>query len=126
MVVMWFFFGIVLALLMFRDKTVGVDVNEYIANFKNLLGISFENFFERFEDEYGYYILVKIIGILTKSEQLFLAIIGVICVIPVAALYEKNSENAMFTISIFYALTVSVSILASTSFLQRCAAEITN
>lgn len=100
-VVLLFFFGILLAILMLRHETVGVDTKNYLGKFKQASSFSFKELFEFYEEEQGYYLLNKIISIFSKNKQIFLAIIAIISLVPVAHLYMKNSENAMLTIATF-------------------------
>ncbi len=111
-VVLLFFFGILLAILMVRHENVGVDIKNYLGMFKQASSFSFKEIFEFYEDEYGYYLLNKLISIFTDNKQIFLAIIAVISIIPLALLYIKNSENAMLTIAIFL-ITSNFAILFS-------------
>lgn len=99
--VIWFFFGIVLFMLSLRGEKVGSDTPVYLYHFEKISRFSIEQIFEQYENEYGYYLLNKAISFFTKNNQIFLAIIAIICVAPVAHLYAKNSENAMLTIAIF-------------------------
>ena len=100
-VVLLFFFGILLAILALRHETVGVDIKNYLGMFNKASSLSFKELFEFYEEEQGYYLLNKIISVFTMDKQIFLAIIAIISLVPVARLYIKNSENAMLTISIF-------------------------
>lgn len=99
--VIWFFFGIVLIMLSLRGERVGSDTPVYLGHFERISRFSFKEVFENYENEQGYYLLNKVISIFTKNKQIFLTIIALICVIPVAVLYGKNSENAMMTIAVF-------------------------
>lgn len=111
-VVLLFFFGILLAILALRHETVGVDIKNYLGMFNKASSLSFKELFEFYEEEQGYYLLNKIISVFTMDKQIFLAIIAIISLVPVARLYIKNSENAMLTISIFL-ITSNFGILFS-------------
>ena len=100
-VVLLFFFGILLAILILRHETVGTDIKNYLGMFKQASSLSFKELFDFYEEEQGYYLLNKIISIFSKDKQIFLAIIAIISLVPVAHLYMKKSENAMLTIATF-------------------------
>lgn len=99
-VVVWFFFAFVLFFLMLRHETVGADIKNYLNRFKEVSNQTFKEIFTEYDSEYLYYVLNRMIGFFTSNKQVFLSIIAVICVIPVAKLYSK-SENALLTIAIF-------------------------
>ena len=100
-VVTWFFFAILLVILMVRHEKVGVDIKYYVSMFKQASNFSWKEIFKFYEDEYGYYLLNKAIGVFTDNNQVLLGVIAIICIIPLACLYSRNSENAILTISIF-------------------------
>lgn len=96
------FFTILLAILMLRHEDIGIDLKNYLSTFSAMDNYSFSQAFERFDYfEPGFTALTKIIAEITNREQLFVAIIALISVIPLASLYSKNSENALLTIAMF-------------------------
>lgn len=100
-ITIFLFFAIAFVLLALRDKSVGVDLSAYLPNFNVVKKLSFEQLFDKFERERGFWILNKIISLFTGEEQVFLIIMALITVIPVAKLYIKESENALLSIAIF-------------------------
>ena len=100
-IIMWNFFAFLLVLLMLRHESVGVDIVIYLLRFEENQGLSFKEIFTRYESEYGYYILNKIISFFTTNEKIFVGIMAVLCTLPVAKLYAKETEMPLLTISIF-------------------------
>ncbi len=99
------FFLILLAILMLRHQDIGIDLKNYLASFSAIKRIPFNKMFERFEYyEKGYVLLMKIIARITSNKQIFISIIALISLVPIAVMYSKNSENALLTISLFLLL----------------------
>ncbi|MBO5357301.1 MAG: EpsG family protein [Clostridia bacterium] len=98
------FFGVFLILLMLRSEDVGCDIITYLASFEKVGRMSFSDIFVRFESEQGYWLLNKVISVFTTNKQIFIAIMAILCLVPVARLYFKESENALLSISIFLIL----------------------
>lgn len=97
----WSFFIILLLLLMLRSDTVGIDVRSYLSDFRKMCDTEFDRIFEKFDYyEFGFVLLLKFSTMLSTSGQIFLIIVALLSVLPLAKLYS-SSEDALLTISIF-------------------------
>jgi hypothetical protein len=101
------FFLIMFVLLSLRNINCGVDLISYNYFFKENSRMTFEKVIEIYseEGEVLYYLLNKIISLVTNNFQIFLAIVAAICIIPIAIFYKRESKNPILTISLF--LTVA-------------------
>lgn len=104
-VTMSVFFIILLTMLVLRYKTVGIDIRNYLIMFDMTSEMSFSKIIEFYDGEWGYYILTKLISLVTTDEQWFIAIIAILTTVPLAVLYIKESENAMLSIAVFMTLS---------------------
>lgn len=104
-VVLYIFFAILLALLMLRHRSVGVDISNYLAMFNQTSRVSFEKLFKLHESEQGYFLLNKIISLFTTDTQWFLAIMAMVTVVPYAVFFIRKSENAVLSIAVFITLS---------------------
>lgn len=96
-----FFVGYII-LLCFRDPSVGIDTNNYIT--KYFIPFQFMNWKDILHytiDEPGFSVLVKLIHSITNSQQVFIAVIALLSVIPVMILYRKESKEAAVCCSFF-------------------------
>lgn len=98
------FFLIYFLLLAFRAESVGADTWNYLSKFQNARCSTWtEHVFSR-TSEQGYALLTKLISTITGSEQVFLAVIALITVYPIAKLYMEESESPVLTISMYLIL----------------------
>ncbi len=121
-VIMSVFFIILLTMLVLRYKTVGVDIRNYLIMFDMTSKMSFSKIIEFYDGEWGYYILTKLISLVTTDEQWFIAIIAILTTVPLAVLYIKESENAMLSIAVF--MTTSNFSIMFSAFRQFLALSI--
>lgn len=101
---LWAFFAILFLILALRHKSVGCDLPAYLSRFDSIRNFSFSQIFNAFEGERGYWTLNKLIGLFTSNKQIFITLMAIITLFPIARLYLKQSENALLTISIFLIL----------------------
>lgn len=95
------FFGILTIMLMFRGKTCGVDMPHYEYYFNNDIGLSFKDILNRYNLEIGFHLFNKIVSYISKDFQFYTAVVAVICMIPLWALYAKNSDLPYLSIAVF-------------------------
>lgn len=98
---LWAFFAILFLILALRHKSIGVDLSGYLRHFDSVRKLSFSQLFNAFEKERGFWILNKLIGLFTVNKQIFITLMAIITLFPIAKLYLKESENALLTISMF-------------------------
>lgn len=100
------FFIILIALLALRSIKCGIDLKNYLYYYKAMNNLSFERIFSYSDKgEPLYFILNKIIILMGGDFQIFLFIVALISIIPIAIYYCEKSENAPLTIALF--LTVA-------------------
>lgn len=98
------FFLIYFLLLAFRAEPVGADTWNYLSKFQNARYSTWtEHVFSR-TSEHGYAFLTKLVASVTGSEQIFLTVIALITVYPIAKLYMEESESPILTISLYLIL----------------------
>ena len=104
-IVLSVYFVILFIILVLRHKNVGADTRTYLYMFDITSKLSFPEIIEYYDGEWGYYILTKLISLVTTNEQWFIIIIAILTTVPVAVLYIKKSENAMLSIAVFMTLS---------------------
>src|SRR5690625_2426648 len=99
-------------ILSLRHRSVGVDVTSYLNFFQNITpSFDFQEFMDhRFE--LGYKLVNKMLSIITMNEQIFLAVMAVLCIIPVGRFVYKHSKMPFLSLGLyisfnFYAFTFS-------------------
>ena len=91
-------------LLAFRDETVGVDTQGYVYKFKYIFPIMDYEQFMDYRFEIGFKILTKIISVFTENEHIYLFIIALLSIIPVALLIYKHSKLPFLSFSLYVSL----------------------
>ena len=98
------FFLVYFLLLAFRAESVGADTWNYLSKFRNARYETWtEHVFSR-TSEHGYAFLTKLVAAVTGSEQVFLIVVALITVYPIAKLYMEESESPVLTISLYLIL----------------------
>lgn len=106
-IIIFSFFSIFLFLLFFRDKSVGIDLENYYYYFQRYSTPDFATIMYRIKNpggndvEVGYILLNWLVNRITHNFQWYLVIVALISVIPVAVLYYKNSEHAYLLVTLF-------------------------
>ena len=97
------FFTAWFLLLALRAGTIGVDLKNYFKMFEKTAKSPWEKIFVYDEEnvEVGYQILCKLISFISTDKQVFLAIIAILSLFPIAYLFARESKNAVLSISIF-------------------------
>ncbi len=116
-IIIGIFFGLWILLLALRSVKVGVDLGSYIPWFHSTEKMDFSDIFQE-ENEWGYWILNKIISIFTDDEQIFLTVIALVTLVPIAYLYAKESENALLSIALLIVMLFPIYFSA----LRQCIA----
>lgn len=98
------FFVIFFFMLAFRGSTVGADTWNYLAKFRAARSSSWLEFLDTSTSETGFALLTKLISEFTGSEQIYLTVIALITVLPIARLYTQESESPILTISLYVIL----------------------
>ena len=95
------FFVFLAVLLALRDRTVGVDLNNYNYYFSRISATPWNGLGRMGGLEYGFIFYNKLISIITTSFQWFLAITAIVCIIPIAYVYIKHGHHDMLEIILF-------------------------
>lgn len=95
------FFSIFIIMLMLRGKTCGVDLPHYEYYFNGDANSSFRDILSRNNLEIGFHIFNKLVSCISTNFQLYIAIVAIICVVPLWILYAKNSDLPYLSIAVF-------------------------
>ena len=96
------FFLMLIILLSLRDISCGTDLKMYYYYFDLFSHSSFEAAESLvIKGEYLYYFLNKFITIIGGNYQLFLSVVAIISITPIAVLYYRKSSNGLLTIALF-------------------------
>ena len=98
------FFFIWLILLIFRSVQVGVDLIVYDRYFDVVSSWSWRELLTAifYDDlEAGYYVLCKLISLITTDFHLVIAVCALISVIPIWRFYRKDGSNGFLVILLF-------------------------
>lgn len=98
------FFLIYFCLLAFRSPVTGVDTWNYLAKFRTAGNISWAQYLNGKTSEVGFSVLTKLIASFTANEQIYLSIMALLTVYPLAKMYMEKSESPILTISFYLIL----------------------
>lgn len=98
------FFGTFILLLSLKDASVGVDNVSYEYIFRRIFRIDFSQITSKFETEHGYYFLNKIVSVFSKDYQVFMAVVAVIMILPIAIFYGKESGASYLPFILFMSI----------------------
>lgn len=95
------FFVMYFLLLAFRSETLGADTWNYLSKFRTAQHSTWADYVFSRSSEHGYAFLTKLVASVTDNEQVFLAIVALITVYPIAKMYMEESEAPILTISMY-------------------------
>ena len=87
-------------ILALRKSTVGVDISGYIRQFYYISYSTFNDIL-LLRHEIGYKLLVKFISFITNNEQIFLAIIGGLSIMPIGRFIYKYSKMPFLSFALY-------------------------
>ena len=87
------FFTLLIILLALRDETIGRDLPHYKRYFYRFSSLQFIDIFDS-DSDVLYVLLNWLIGRFTDNYQVFLSIVAIICVLPIAFIYNESSFSA--------------------------------
>ena len=105
------FFLILIVMLSLRGESVGTDLKNYKYYFEKMLDLEF-NELSDVELDYLFVLLVWVVGKFTDSFQVFLAVIAVITVLPVAAVYCQDREHGFLKLVLFMNISTFVMLFS--------------
>ena len=95
------FMLIFLLMLAFRGLECGVDTRQYLRMYNRYSAFSVAEIFQNSDHEYGFKLLIKLVGMIFGSFQMLLCITAGICVIPLWYFYKRESDSQLLTIALF-------------------------
>ncbi len=105
------FFFMFIALLALRDESIGRDLANYKHYFKYYSSVDIKNIFEDKVDIL-YWLLNWLVGKITDDYQVFLAIVAVITVLPVAKVYSEDRQHGFLKIVLFMNMTTFIMLFS--------------
>lgn len=99
------FFVIFFLMLSLRGLACGSDTRNYLYYYNVDISLSFEAILQKYNIEVVFHLLTKAISVVSKEFQFYLAVIAVMCILPLWKLYKEESELPYLSIILF--LTVA-------------------
>lgn len=106
------FFTLLLALLALRAPTIGRDLSNYQIYFNEAVRFGWSSVKDSVPEPL-FMALNVLVAAFTDNFQIFLAVVAVLTVVPIAISYLRNAKDAVLTILLFLNLSVFI-ILFST------------
>lgn len=101
------FFLLYLMLLICRHESIGRDLANYRYYFDMYATQSFSYLYE-IDVEILYYLLNWVIGRFTRNYQVFMAIVAIITVLPIAKIYSEDKQYGFLKIVLFMNMSIFV------------------
>lgn len=98
------FFSIFFLLIALRNYRIGSDTLGYKLEFERIGGLGLNNLFVGAEREFGFLVLTKLISFISPSFRLYLIVMSLLTVVPLAWYYQEESEYPLLTIALFVAV----------------------
>lgn len=105
------FFLLYLMLLICRHESIGRDLANYRYYFDMYATQPFSYLYE-IDGDILYYLLNWVIGRFTRNYQVFLAIVAIITVLPIAKIYSEDKQYGFLKIVLFMNMSVFVMIFS--------------
>ena len=116
------FMLIFMVMLALRGIDCGADTIQYERLFNEYGRCSMERIFLTYDHELGFKLLCKFVYVLTNNFQVMLMVSSAICVLPLWAVYRRESEIQLLTIALF--LTVAPFVMYFSGIRQAIAMSI--
>ncbi len=113
------FMVILLVMLAMRGIQCGVDTKQYLRLFREYGAVSFPGLFTKYDHEFGYKLLNKLIYVLCGEYQILLLVTACVCVLPLWRFYRRESEKQPLTVVLF--LTVAPFVMYFSGIRQAMA-----
>lgn len=85
---------------------VGIDYVSYGKNFQKLITMPWSGIFTRFDEEYGFWILTKLITLVTHNVQIYMIILSFLVLLPIMVTYIRETNMPLITFVLFLAYDV--------------------
>lgn len=103
------FFTIYFLLVALRNLNVGSDTYNYAHWFSVVGEMSWIQVFKNFfNSDIGYYVLNKLVSVVTDEVQILFMIVAFISIYPLGKLYYKESQNSLLSIALFLIFPVFI------------------
>ena len=106
------FFIIIIVLLALRDVSIGRDLKIYRNYFYSLLSVDVQYVLKNWETDILYWLLTWLIGQFTDSYQVYLTIVALITVIPIAVIYAQDRRHGFLKIVLFMNMSTFVMLFS--------------
>lgn len=113
------FFLIFFIMLVCRDITIGVDLDNYEEMFLNCIDLGFWSSLDVYGVEIGYHALQCVIGMITDDFRWVMIIVAAFSTFPLFLMYQKESEYPYLTLILF--ATVAPFSMFFSGLRQACA-----
>ena len=105
------FFAMFIALLALRDETIGRDLANYKSYFNYYSSVDIKEIFKEKVDIL-YWLLNWLVGRFTDNYQVFLAIVALITVLPMAKVYSEDRQHGFLKIVLFMNMTTFIMVFS--------------
>lgn len=105
------FFVMLFMILALRDESIGRDLKNYKFYFEFYKSLELEDIFNS-ERDVLYYLLNWIVGKYTDDYQVFLAVVALITVLPVAVVYNKDKQHSFLKIVLFMNMSTFIMLFS--------------
>lgn len=102
--VYWIGCGILLFLMCFRDVSVGADTANYCSNFLGFRANTWQWCFQDVNWEWGFVVLMKLLGYVIPSANGFIIVMGIVNLIPLMLMIRDSSRNPIMSLILFYTM----------------------
>lgn len=106
-----FFFIILITILALRDETIGRDLRNYKFYFETYSSLELEAVFQS-ERDVLFYLLNWIVGRYTDNYQIFLTVVAIITVLPVAFVYNEDKQHSFLKIVLYMNMSTFVMLFS--------------
>ncbi len=105
------FFVVLITLLSLRDETIGRDLIKYKYYFEQISTLKFGELYLS-ELDFLYVLLAWIVSRFTDSFQIFLTVVAIITVVPIAIVYCEDRQNGFLKLILFMNIPTFVMIFS--------------
>ncbi len=109
--ILTFFFVILFMILAFRDESIGRDLKNYKFYFEKFSTLDFRGVFQEKRDVL-YVFLNWMVARYTDDYQVFLAVVALITVLPVAVVYNKDKQHSFLKIVLFMNMSTFIMLFS--------------
>lgn len=109
--ILTFFFVMLFMILALRDESIGRDLKNYKFYFEKFSTLDFRGVFQEKRDVL-YVFLNWMVARYTDDYQVFLAVVALITVLPVAVVYNKDKQHSFLKIVLFMNMSTFIMLFS--------------